>query len=107
MICAICSLVDEFHTTPVKSLVNFLELNQILKSEIFLHKDGELQAVHVILGFKPISNHFQSPTHVIKAKDLRLALIDVMVPGFLTTPPPSRTQDAQLLTPLITKLLHS
>ena len=64
--------------------------------------------MHVILGFNPISKHFQSPKHVIKAKDPRLALIGVAVPGFLTiTPPPAGTQDAQLPTLLITKLLYS
>ncbi|KAK9994998.1 hypothetical protein SO802_024701 [Lithocarpus litseifolius] len=62
-------LMDKFHTTPTKSLVNFADLNRILKSEIFLHRDGQLRAVHMILEFKPISNHFQNPKHVIKAKD--------------------------------------
>ena len=62
--------------------------------------------MHVILGFKPISTHFQFPKHVIKAKDLRLALIDVAVPGFLNKPPPSGTQDFQLPTPLAAKLLY-
>ena len=74
--------------------MNFAYLNQILKLEVFLHRDGQLQAVHVILGFTPISNRFQSPKNMIRAKDLRLALIDVAVLGFLTKPPPSGTQDA-------------
>ena len=63
--------------------------------------------VHVILKFKPISKCFQNPKHVIKAKDLRLALIDVAVPGFLTQPPPSSTQDVQLPALLVAKLLYS
>ena len=87
--------------------MNFVNLNRILQSEIFLHQDGQLQAVHVILRFKPISNRFQNPKLVIKAKDPRLALIDVVVPGFLTKPPPFGTQDAQLPTPLATKHLYS
>ena len=40
----------------------------------------------MILRFKPISKCFQSPKHVIKAKDLRLTLIDITVPKFLTEP---------------------
>ena len=72
-------------------MVNFIDLNRILQSEIFIHRDGQLRTVHVILKFKPISKCFQNPKHVIKAKDLRLALIDVAVPGFLTQPPPSGT----------------
>ena len=85
---------DEFHTVPNKNIVNFTDLNWILQLEIFLHRDGQLRVVHVILGFKPISTRFQSPKHVVKAKNLRLVLIDVVVPSFLIKPPPSGTQDA-------------
>ena len=101
-----CLLADEHHTTSNKSLVNFSELNCILKSEIFVHRDGQLWELHVILGFNLISKHFQSPKHIIRAKDPRLALIDIAFPGFLTTAsPPSGTQDDQLPASLITKLL--
>ena len=101
-------LADKYHIALNKNLVNFPDLNRILRLEIFLHKDGQLEAVHIILGFEPISKHFQSLKNVIRAKDRRLALIDVAVPSFLLTdPPPVGTQDAQLLAPLITKLLYS
>ena len=50
---------------------------------------------------------FQSPKHVIKAKKLRLTLIDVAIPGFLTKPLSSGTQDAGLSSPLASKLLYS
>ena len=103
-----CLLADKHHTARNKSLVNFPELNRILKSEIFLHKDSQLRAVHMIFSFNPISKRFQSPKHVIRAKDPRLALIDVAVPGFLTIAHvPFRTQDTQLPAPLIAKLLYS
>ena len=101
-------LVDKYHTAPNKNLVNFPDLNRILRSEIFLHKDSQLRAVHIILGFKPISKGFQSPKNVIRAKDKRLALINVAFPGFLLTDPPLvGTQDTQLPAPLVTKLLYS
>ena len=87
--------------------MNFPDLNQILKSEIFLHRDGQLRAVHMILGFTPISNRFQSPKNMIRAKELRLALIDVAIPGFFIKPPHSGTQAAQLPDPLAAKLLYS
>ena len=62
----------------------------------------------MILGFTLISKRFQSPRHVINAKYPRLALINVAVPNFLLTKsPPIGTQDAQLPTPLVTKLLYS
>ena len=64
--------------------------------------------MHIILGFKPLSKCFQSPKNVIKAKDTRLALIDITVPNFLLVEPPlARTQDTQLLAPLAAKLLYS
>ena len=101
-------LADEYHTAPAKHLVNFKDLNQILKLEIFLHKDGQLQAAHIILGYKPFIKRFQSTENVIKARDPLLALIDIAVPGFLLSkPPPAGTQDAQLPAPLAARLLYS
>ena len=76
-------MADEYHTAPAKHLVNFKNLNKILRSEIFLHKDRQFRATHVILGYKPSTKHFQSPKNVIKDKDPHLALIDVAVPRFL------------------------
>ena len=88
--------------------MNFKYLNRILRSEIFLHKDGQLKAAHVILGYTPSTKCFQSPKNVIKARDPRLALINVAVPGFLLTELPLEgTQDAQLPTPLTARLLYS
>lgn len=87
--------------------MNFAELNRILQCKIFFHRDRQLWAVHVILRFKPISKYFQSLKHVIKAKDLRLAIIDVTVLRFLTEPSPSGTQDAGLPAQLVAKLLYS
>ena len=73
-------------------------LNQVLRSKIFLHRDEKLRAVHVILGFKPISNHFQVSKHMIKARDSRLALVDVAVKGFIWKPPPVGTKFVDLPT---------
>lgn len=93
-------LADDYHTTPNKNLVNFPDLDCILRSKFFLHKDGQLQAVHIILRFKPLSKHFQSPKNIIKDKDSRLALIEVAVLGFLLiNPPPAGTQDQTPLVP--------
>lgn len=78
--------------------MNFNLLNQVLRSEIFLHRDGQLRAFHVILGFKPISNRFQVFNHMIKAKDACLSLVDVAVEGFIRKPPPAGTQLVELLT---------
>ena len=64
---------DEHHTAPNKNLANFPDLNRITRSEIFLHKDSQLWAVHIILRFEPLSKRFQSPKNVTKAKDKQLA----------------------------------
>ena len=101
-------MADKYHTTPSKHLVNFADLNQILKLEIFLHKDGQLRAVHVILEYKPFTKRFQSSKNVIKARKPRLTLIDVVIPSFLLVEPPLvGTQDAQLPAPLTAKLFFS
>ena len=47
--------------------------------------------MHVILGFKPISTHFQVSKHMIKARYLHLAIVDVAVEGFIRKSPPTRT----------------
>ena len=91
-------LSDKKAIAKRRSLVNFDFLNQVLRSEIFLYRDGQLQGVHVILGFKPISNRFQVFKHVIKAKDARLALIDVAIEGFIWKPPLAGTQLMELPT---------
>ena len=67
--------------------MNFNLLNRVLRSEIFLHWDGQLRVVHAILGFKPISNRFQVSKHVIKARDSCLILVDVAIEGFIHKPP--------------------
>ena len=64
---------DEHHTAPNKNLANFPDLNRIIRSEIFLHKDSQLRAVHIIIRFEPVSKCFQSPKNVIRAKDKQLA----------------------------------
>ena len=88
---------DKNYTAPNFSLVNEVDLTRILRSEIFLHTDGQLHATHVILGYKSISSSFQSPKNVIKAKDPRLKQINIAVPGFLTGPPLEGTHQAVLL----------
>lgn len=89
--------IDKNFTSPNFSLVNEVDLNRILRFEIFLHKDGQLCAAHVILRYEPISSSFESPKNVIKAKDPRLHQIEVTVPTFLTKPSPKGTHQIELL----------
>jgi len=69
------------------NLVNWPDLNKVLKTEVFIHSDGQLRATPIILDYNPISSNFQAPKYVIKARDPRLHQINVAVPGFLVTSP--------------------
>ena len=68
---------------PNFNLVNESSLDKILKAKVFVHTDSQLRAVHIILGYTPISKTFQALKCVIKARDLRLHRISVAVPSFL------------------------
>ena len=48
-----------------------------------MNDDGQLQAVHLILDFEPISRSFLDVGNSIRAEDHRLARIDVSWPDFL------------------------
>ena len=85
--------------------MNFTDLNRILKFEIFVHNDGQLRAAHVILRFKPISSHFYSLRHVIKAKDARLVGIDMGVVGFIQKTPLVGTHYVELFTHQVAQLI--
>ena len=72
---------------PNFNLINKESLEKILKAKIFVHKDGQLWAAHLILGYTPISSSFQAPKGIIKAKDPRLHQISVAAPSFLILGP--------------------
>ena len=60
-----------------------MALNYLLRSEIFVSEGRQLQAVHLILDFEPISRVFQEIGHVIRAGDPRINRIDVSKLDFL------------------------
>ena len=75
--------VDKRYVAPNLNFVNVLDLNKVLRFEVFVSEDKQLRAVHLILDFKPLSDKFQDVGNAIRASDSRLAWIDVSVPGFL------------------------
>ena len=75
--------VDKRHVAPSLNLVNVAGLNKVLMPEVFVTKDRQLRAVHLILDFEPLSDKFQDMGHTIRAGNPRLARIDVSVPSFL------------------------
>ena len=68
---------------PNLNFVNVLDLNRVLRFEVFVSEDRQLRAVHLILDFKPSSDKFQDMGNAIRMGDPRLARIDVLVPKFL------------------------
>ena len=76
-------LTDKNHVSPRLSLTKVAALNYLLRSQIFVHDDEQLRAVHLILDYEPISNIFQEVGNAIKTNNYRLARIDVSRPHFL------------------------
>ena len=79
--------IDKYSAISNFSLVNKPNLTKILKAKIFVHKDRQLRAAHLILSQNPLSSSFQVPKYVIKVKDRRLHLINIAVSGFLNPSP--------------------
>ena len=79
--------VDHHIAIPNLNLVNQPSLDKILQAEVFVHKDGQLWAAHLILGYTPLLSSFQAPKCAIKAKDPHLHQISVAILGFLITDP--------------------
>ena len=75
--------VDKRHVAATLNLINVANLKKVLRFEVFVSEDRQLRAVHVILNFEPISDKFQDVGHAIRVYNPRLALKDVLVPGFL------------------------
>ena len=102
-------IVDGRVVTPRLSHTNVAALNYLLQSEIFVSEDRQLQAVHLILDFEPISRVFQEIGHAIRAGDPRINRIDVFKPDFLAREdlPPVRLPVQQIPPPLIIPLQQS
>ena len=83
MFCSSAILADKRHIAPKLSLTNVVALNYLLRSKIFVSEDRQLQAIHLILDFKTISEIYQEIGHAIRAGDPWLAQIDVSIPNFL------------------------
>lgn len=74
---------DKAHVTLQLSFVNVPALNILLRSEVFVGEDGQLQSAPLILDYEPLSKIFQEAGQAIKVGDSWLAHIDVSVPRFL------------------------
>ena len=82
--CSSAILADKRHVAPKLSLTNVAALNYLLRFEIFVSKNRQLRAVHLILDFEPISEIYQEIGRAIRVGDSWLPQIDVLIPYFLT-----------------------
>ena len=74
---------DKNHVSSRLSHTNIQALNNLLRSEIFVSEDRQLQAALLILEYEPLSRIFQDVGQAIRAGSSRLAMINVSKPGFL------------------------
>ena len=81
--CSLAIFTDKRQVAPRLSLTNVVALNYLLRSEIFVSEDRQLRVVHLILDFEPILEIYKEICHAIKASDLWLARIDMLVLNFL------------------------
>ena len=82
--CWFYDIADPHATTPSLRLVNKVSLDRILQAEVYVNEsDGQLRAVHLILGYTPISRAFQALRCVIRVRDPRLHRISVAYEGFV------------------------
>ena len=59
------------------------DLNFVLRSEIFVHLDGQLQASHLILGVDPVYSTWQTFSQALLVDSPLLSYIDVRHANFL------------------------
>ena len=64
---------DKNHVTPKLSLINVPTLNYLLRLEVFVSEDGQLQVAYLILDYEPISRIFQDVGQALKAGNPKLA----------------------------------
>ena len=73
--------------------VHAKDLNFILRSEIYVHWDGQLRASHLILGVEPVYSTWQSFKQALLVDSSLLSYIDVRYANFL--PPKLTTGEAR------------
>ena len=79
-------IADPHATMPSLRLVNKASFDKILQAEVYVNEsDGQLRAMHLILGYTPISRTFQAPRCMIRARDPRLHRISVAYEGFVVS----------------------
>ena len=86
LVCFLLFATDSSVFTQEVRTVHIRDLNFALRSEIFVHWDGQLRASHLILGVDPVYSTWQPFCQALLVDSLLLSYIDVWHPNFL---PPS------------------
>ena len=86
-------------TQDIKT-VHVRDLNFVLRSEIFVHRDGQLHASHLILGVDPVYSTWQPFSQALIVDSPLLSYIDVRHTNFL--PPNFTVGEARDLSPRYT-----
>ena len=68
---------------PDLRVMHVRDLNFVLRSEIFVHLDGQLQASHLILGVNPVYSTWQTFSQALLVDSPLLSYIDVRHANFL------------------------
>ena len=78
---------------PDVRAVHVKDLNFVLRSEIYVHWDGQLRASHLILGVEPVYSTWQPFKQALLVDSPLLSYIDVRYANFL--PPKLTTGEAR------------
>ena len=87
---------------PDINAVHVRDLNFVLKSEIFVHYDSQLQASHLIFDCTPVYTSYQDLGQALIVDSPLLSYIDVRHRGFL--PPGLTVGEARDLGPRLIRL---
>ena len=97
-LCDFCANTKRFNKDL--QVVHVQDLNFILRSEIFIHWDGQLRVSHLILGLEPVYSTWQAFEQALLVNNPLLSYIDVRHANFL--PPRLTVGEAHDLDPRYT-----
>ena len=82
LICFLFAANGSVFTQDIRT-VHIQDLNFVLRSEIFMHRDGQLRASHLILGVDPMYSTWQPFNQALIVDSPLLSYIDVRHANFL------------------------
>ena len=77
------SLLEDHAFKKKRQLINYMDLNRLLRSPIYPHPDGQLLVAYLILGYSPVHQSFQVAGKSITIMHPLLPYIDVHYKGYI------------------------